>query len=43
MSPQELLITLSVLLALATLRIGLPLSITWLLGKFLKTATTSSS
>ena len=43
MSPQELLITLSVMLGLAILRIGLPLTITWLVGKILRTATVSPS
>ena len=43
MSPEELLITLSVLLGLAILRIGLPLTITWLIGKILRTGTAPSS
>jgi hypothetical protein len=43
MSPEELLMTLSILVGLAILRFGLPLSITWLLGKILRAATASSS
>lgn len=43
MTITELLISVSILLALAILRFGLPLSITWLVARVLKSTLPSTS
>jgi hypothetical protein len=43
MSPEELFISASIVLGLAVVRFGVPLAITWLVGKVLSSATASSS
>lgn len=43
MSATELLMSAAILLGLAILRFGVPFSITWLVGKLLRSSSPSSS